>query len=89
MHPLAGQPVEAQEFLHEAEAGHTGDEPRYFRALALQQLGRTAEARVIWEELRRHFRRAGRAWARTERKWFDLAGERLRETRDAGAPGQT
>jgi hypothetical protein len=81
---LAGQHDEAQAYLQEAEAGHAGDEPRYFRAVALQKSGRTAEAREIWEEIRRHFRRAGRAWARTERKWFELAGERLRETRDRG-----
>lgn len=81
---LAGRQAEAQGFLKEAEAGHTGDEPKYFRALSLHLSGRTAEAREIWEEMRRHFRRAGRAWARTERKWFDLAGARLRET--AGRP---
>ncbi|MFI5357207.1 MAG: hypothetical protein ACHQ4G_07720 [Opitutales bacterium] len=79
---LADRPGEAQQFLAAAETGHAGDEPRYFRALALHRSGRTAEAREIWEEMRRHFRRAGRAWARTERKWFQLATERLRETRD-------
>lgn len=73
---------EAQACLAEAEAGNLGDEPRYFRALALHQAGRTAEAREVWEEMRRHFRRAGRAWARTERKWFNLATKRLDETRD-------
>jgi hypothetical protein len=81
---LAGRQEEAQAHLQAAEAGHVGDEPRYFRAVALQRSGRTAEAREIWEEMRRHFRRAGRAWARTERKWFELAGERLRETRGRG-----
>lgn len=78
---LQGRHDEAQTLLAEAEAGHLGDEPRYFRALSLHQSGRTAEAREIWEEMRRHFRRAGRAWARTERKWFKLASQRLRETR--------
>lgn len=78
---LQGRHDEAQALFAEAEAGHLGDEPRYFRALSLHQSGRTAEAREIWEEMRRHFRRAGRAWARTERKWFQLASQRLRETR--------
>lgn len=78
---LQGRHEEAQTLLAEAEAGHLGDEPRYFRALSLHQSGRTAEAREIWEEMRRHFRRAGRSWARTERKWFKLASQRLRETR--------
>ena len=81
---LAGRQSEAQACLQEAEAGHLGDEPRYYRALSLHLSGRTAEAREIWEEMRRHFRRAGRAWARTERKWFELATARLRETRDRG-----
>lgn len=80
---LVGRFDDALAYLAEAEQGHAGDEPRYYRALALHRAGRTAEAREIWEEMRRHFRRAGRAWARTERKWFELAGERLRETRPA------
>lgn len=79
---LAGRYDEAQEWLAKAEVGNLGDEPRYFRALALHLAGRTAEAREVWEEMRRHFRRAGRAWARTERKWFELATKRLSETRD-------
>lgn len=79
---LAGRHEEALVCLQEAEVGHLGDEPRYYRALSLHLSGRTAEAREIWEEMRRHFRRAGRAWARTERKWFELATTRLRETRD-------
>jgi hypothetical protein len=79
---FAGRQAEAQAFLREAAAGHTGDEPRYFLALSLHREGHTAEAREIWEEIRRQYRRAGRAWARTERKWFELATARLRETRD-------
>ena len=78
---LAGRHEEAQAFLAEAEAGHLGDEPRYYRALSLHLSGHTAEAREIWEEMRRHFRRAGRLWAHTERKWFKLATQQLRETR--------
>ena len=78
---LAGRHDEAQTALAEAEAGHLGDEPRYYRALSLHLSGRTVEAREIWEEMRRHFRRAGRLWARAERKWFKLATKRLRETR--------
>ena len=78
---LAGRHAEAQSALRSLDGRHIGDEPRYFLALSLKQSGQVAEARALWEDIRKRFRRAGRAWRRTEKSWFKLAGERLKETR--------
>lgn len=77
---LAGRHAEAQATLRSIVATFIGEEPRYFLALSLHQSGSTAEARALWEEIRSRFRRAGRAWRRTEKRWFKLSAERLRET---------
>ena len=59
-----------------------GDEPKYFLAVSLHASGAVTEARALWEEIRKRFRRAGRAWRRTEKRWFKLSTERLDETKD-------
>ena len=78
---LAGRHAEAQAALREIVATHLGEEPRYFLAVSLQQSGDTAAARALWEDIRKRFRRAGRGWRNTEKRWFKLSAERLRTTR--------
>lgn len=76
----AGRHAEAQPILRPIESVLLGEQPRYFLALSLEQSGNRAEARAIWEDIRKRFRRAGRGWRRAEQRWFKLAGERLKET---------
>ncbi len=76
----AGRHAEAQPILRDIESVLLGEQPRYFLAVSLQQSGNVAEARAIWEDIRKRFRRAGRGWRRAEQRWFKLAGERLKET---------
>jgi hypothetical protein len=76
----AGRHAEAQPILRGIESVLLGEQPRYFLAVSLQQSGNVAEARAIWEDIRKRFRRAGRGWRRAEQRWFKLAGERLKET---------
>ncbi|MCX6952153.1 MAG: hypothetical protein NTV51_08295 [Verrucomicrobia bacterium] len=77
---LAGRHAEAQAALREIVGTYIGEEPRYFLALSLQQSGAVPEARALWEEIRKRYRRAGRGWRRAEKRWFKLSSERLRET---------
>jgi len=77
---LAGRHAEAQAALREIVGTYIGEEPRYFLALSLHQSGATPEARALWEEIRKRFRRAGRGWRRSEKRWFKLSSERLKET---------
>ncbi len=76
----AGRHAEAQPILRNIESVLLGEQPRYFLAVSLQQSGQVAEARGIWEDIRKRFRRAGRGWRRAEQRWFKLAGERLKAT---------
>lgn len=78
---MLGRHAEAQSTLREILPAYLGEEPRYFLALSLHQAGSTAEARALWQEIRQRFRDAGRGWRRTEKRWFNLASERLRETK--------
>jgi len=78
---LAGRHAEAQPQLRAIESVLLGEQPRYFLALSLQQSGAVPEARTIWEDIRKRFRRASRGWRRSEKRWFKLAGERLKETK--------
>lgn len=77
----AGRHAEAQAALRDIVATYIGEEPRYFLAVSLQQSGSVAEARTLWEEIRKRFRRAGRGWRRSEKRWFKLSSERLDETK--------
>lgn len=76
-----GRHAEGQEILRQPVPGMLGDERNYYLALSLQQSGKVAEARTVWEEIRKRYRRASRSWHRTEKRWFKLSGERLKETR--------
>ena len=76
---LLGRQVEAQEVLRSVVDTYIGEEARYFLALSLQKTGSSAEARELWTEIRKRFRRANRGWRRAEKRWFTLAGERLKE----------
>lgn len=77
---MLGRHAEAQAALREIVATYIGEEPRYYLALSLSQSGSVAEARALWEEIRKRFRRAGRGWRRAEKRWFKLSSERLAET---------
>ena len=74
-----GQQSEAQILLRSLLSRHQGEEVRYFLALSLQQSKQPDEAKAIFEDIRKKFRRAGRGWRRMERHWFDEAGARLKE----------
>jgi hypothetical protein len=78
-----GRHAEAQEALRAIVGTYIGEEPRYFLALSLLGTGRRDVAREIWLEIRKRFRRAGRGWRRTEKRWFKLATERLKESKSA------
>ncbi len=78
---MLGRHPEAQVALREIVATYIGEEPRYYLALSLSQSGSVAEARALWEEIRKRFRRAGRGWRRSEKRWFKLSSERLGETK--------
>lgn len=78
---MAGRHPAAQAAFREIIATYIGEEPRYYLAVSLQQSGSLPEARALWEEIRLRFRRAGRAWRRTEKRWFKLSSERLKETK--------
>jgi len=77
---LTGRQAEAQAALRSLETRHVGEEARYFLALSLQQSGQGGEARQIWADIRKKFRHATRSWRRSERPWFKLAAQRLKET---------
>jgi hypothetical protein len=73
-----GQHQEAQAHMESVQARYSGEEPRYFLALSLLASGRQDEARQVFEDIVRKFRRAGRAWRRSERHWFRLATAQLK-----------
>lgn len=77
----AGRHPEAQAVLRPIATTYVGEEPRYYLAVSLQQSGGATEAHEIWSDIRKRYRRAGRAWRRSEKRWFKLAGERLAETK--------
>jgi hypothetical protein len=74
-----GQHREAQAQMEAVQSRYSGEEPRYYLALALKAAGRKDEARQLLEDIVKKFRRAGRAWRRSERPWFRLATARLKE----------
>jgi hypothetical protein len=78
---LAGKHDEAQAALRSVSASYVGEEPRYFLAVSLKESGSLAEARELWTDIRKRFRRAARGWRRAEKRWFKFAGERLNETK--------
>ncbi len=69
--------AEAQAVLRPVVGSYIGEEARYFLALSLHATGEHAEARELWTEIRKRFRRANRGWRRSEGRWFKLAGEQL------------
>jgi hypothetical protein len=73
-----GQHQEAQLHMQSVQTRYSGEEPRYFLALSLKATGRKDEARQVLEDIVRKFRRAGRAWRRSERHWFRLASAELK-----------
>ena len=77
----AGRDAEGQPILRAIEGSLFGEEPNYFLALSLAQSGHLAEARQLWHDIQKRFRRAGRGWRRSEKRWFKLTRDRLAETK--------
>jgi hypothetical protein len=73
-----GRYEEAVVQMRAVEGRYLGEEARYFLALALKATGKKEEARQVLEDIVKKFRRAGRAWRRTERHWFRLANAELK-----------
>jgi hypothetical protein len=73
-----GQHQEAQALMESVQTRYSGEEPRYFLALSLKATGRKEEARHVLEDIVKKFRRASRAWRRSERHWFRLATAELK-----------
>ena len=78
---LTGKHAEAQQALRAIAESYIGEEPRYFLAVSLQKSGALDEAREIWTDIRKRFRRANPGWRRAEKRWFKFASERLKETK--------
>ena len=78
---LTGRHRDAQEALRTIAESYIGEEPRYYLALSLQKAGATGEAREVWLDIRKRFRRASPSWRRSEKRWFKFASERLDETK--------
>ncbi len=76
---LTGRQPVAQAALHALNGRHIGEEARYFLALSLQKSGQPEEARQIWTDITKKYRRATPMWRRAEKPWFKLAAQRLKE----------
>lgn len=77
----AGRHAEGQAALRSAMNVFLGEEARYYLAVSLHASGATGEARELWTQIRKRFRRANRGWRRAEKRWFQAAGQQLRATR--------
>jgi hypothetical protein len=78
-----GRYQDAREHMESVQARYSGEEPRYFLALSLKADGRTDEAHQLLEDIVKKFRRASRAWRRSERHWFRLARAELKNANKA------
>ena len=78
-----GRHDEAQAQMRAIETRYSGEEPRYYLALSFKATGHQDEARALLEDIVKKFRRASRAWRRSERHWFRLATESLKEMQKA------
>jgi hypothetical protein len=76
---LLGRHDEAQAAMRPVQERYSGEEARYFLAMSLRATGQQAEAREVLEDIVKKFRRASRAWRRSERPWFRLASTCLKE----------
>jgi hypothetical protein len=54
-----------------------GEAPRAGMAVVYEKTGRTDQAVTLWKEILKKFRKAGPAWRRTERRWYQLANAKL------------
>jgi hypothetical protein len=77
----AGRHAEGQAALRAAMNVFMGEEARYWLAVSLMETGAVDDARDIWTDIRKRFRRANRGWRRSEKRWFVLSGDRLKETK--------
>jgi len=70
---------EAEPFLRSLDGRFVGEEPHCHLAAVLQATGRSAQAVEIWRDVLKRYRRSTPAWRRTEKPWFRVAQQRLRE----------
>ncbi|HLP09008.1 MAG TPA: hypothetical protein VK178_12650 [Opitutaceae bacterium] len=56
-----------------------GEEPRYHLGRCLAAMGRHAEARELFTDITRKYRKGGAIWRRAEKNWFKLARRALDE----------
>lgn len=77
----AGRHAEGQAVLRAAMNVFLGEEGRYFLAVSLAETDGLDDARETWTDIRKRYRRANRGWRRSEKRWFILSGEKLRETK--------
>jgi hypothetical protein len=69
----------------DARAGAIGDEARARHALFLDKLGRTEDARAIWERIAKEASRADGRYRRDNREWIRIAKDRLAQDERASS----
>ena len=74
-----GQLAPAEERFRFLEGRHVGEEPRFHLATVLFSTDRRDQAIAIWHDILKRFRRAGPAWRRTEKTWYRLARQKLKD----------
>jgi len=57
---------------------HVGEAARAGVAQVYERTGRSEEAKAIWKSIRAKYRTTSRAWRRSEKKWYVMAGNRLK-----------
>ncbi len=85
-HALLKEDEAAERDFRDALQGATSEEPRVKYAQFLLQRGRTEEATVLLDALRKTWQRANGLYRRQERPWFDLAERLRRQTGTAARP---
>ena len=73
-----GRFAEAEEAYRSLDGVYIGEAPRAGLASLLERTSRKEEAAQMWREIVAHYRRAGPAWRRSERRWYKLAKTRLK-----------
>ena len=76
----AGRFADAETYFRSLEGRFVGEEPCCHLAAVLQATGHSAQAVEIWRAILKRYRKATPSWRRSEKPWFRLAKQRLRET---------
>jgi len=56
-----------------------GEEPRYHLGQCLFRMGRREQARELFTDITRKYRKGGALWRRAEKNWFKAAQKALAE----------